>query len=171
LTVVDIAASPAMDNVTRGRQTGRRGEERDVTDISNSADIIDVRDVIARVEELREAWSDETGESFEDFDLSGDDLRVGLGDEDGAELETLTELLDELRGHGGDEQWQGDWFPVTLIRDSYFEDYARELAEDIGAVPTDYSWPASHIDWEAAADALQQDYTTVEYGDVTYWYQ
>src|SRR5437868_2293962 len=109
-----------------------------MTDISNAADIIDVRDIIARVEELREAWSDAAGVPFEDFNLSGDDLRVNLSEDEAEELEGLTELLDYLLGYGGDEQWQGDWYPLTLIRDSYFEDYARELAEDIGAVPAEY---------------------------------
>ena len=57
----------------------------------------------------------------------------------------------------------------TLIRDTYFEDYARELAEDIGAINRDASWPNNCIDWEEAASQLQQDYFSVEYGDVIYW--
>ena len=91
--------------------------------------------------------------------------------DDLAELATLTALLDELKGYGGDHQWRGDWYPGDLIRDDAFEDHARALADDIGAVDSEASWPSSHIDWPAAAAALQQDYSEVEYGGVTYWYR
>jgi hypothetical protein len=63
-----------------------------------------------------------------------------------------------------------DWpWGETLIADYYFVKYAIELAYDIGAINDDYHWPASHIDWDAAAEALQQDYTSIEIGDGTYW--
>lgn len=61
------------------------------------------------------------------------------------------------------------WYPVTLIRDSYFEQYARDLAEDIGAIPDDAQWPCTCIDWEQAARELQQDYTTIDFDGVDYW--
>lgn len=60
----------------------------------------------------------------------------------------------------------------TLIADSHFEDYARGYAEEIGAIENDMKWPANHIDWKAAADELQSDYTSVEFDgeENTYWY-
>lgn|SRR5574337_519667 len=121
-------------------------------EITKYDDVIDLRDVIARVEELREG-RDESGETADDAE----------------ELAVLESLLSECKGAGGDEQWEGDWYPVTLIRDSYFEDYAQELAEDIGAINPDASWPNNCIDWERAARELQMDYTSVEFDDVTYW--
>jgi len=30
-------------------------------------------------------------------------------------------------------------------------------------------WPFSYIDWEAAADALRQDYLMVDFDGVNYW--
>lgn len=60
-------------------------------------------------------------------------------------------------------------YGVTLIRDSYFEDYAQQMAEDIGAINRDATWPLNHIDWEAAAEALKGDYTSAEFDGVTYW--
>ena len=39
----------------------------------------------------------------------------------------------------------------------------RDLAEDLGTVDRDAPWPLCHIDWTAAAAALEQDYTTVSY--------
>lgn len=125
--------------------------------IDNTQDVLDTRDIIARVEELREER--EAAETVGDWESS---------DECG-ELADLENLLSDLEGMGGDEQWEGNWYPVTLIRDSYFEDYAQELADDIGAVNTDASWPNNCIDWERAARELQMDYTSVEIDGVTYW--
>ena len=114
--------------------------------IGSYEDIIDVRDVIARIDWLDEDDPDDT-----------------------EELASLTELMDGLKGLGGDEQWNGDWYPGLIIRDSYFEDYAIELAEDSGHGDRNLTWPTMHIDWTAAAESLQMDYTTVEFEGVTYW--
>lgn len=127
-------------------------------ELNNTDDIIDVRDMIARVEELedeRDAFDTESG-NFEDSD-------------EGAELAKLEEVLADLQGMGGDEQWRGDWYPITLIRDTYFKDYAQELAEEIGAIPEGATWPCTCIDWDQAARELQHDYSGVEIDGVTYW--
>ena len=117
--------------------------------VSNRDDLIDIRDVI---------------EEFEELD--GNESR----DEDEEERwRELFDLLDECIGQGGGEQWRGDWYPITLIRDDYFQTYAEELAEDIGAVVKDAAWPNSFIDWAAAAEVLQQDYSIVNFGSVQYW--
>ena len=86
--------------------------------ISNTADMIDSRDVIERIEELNDLIDTAAEEGRGDFDL--DD-----------ELEALKTLVEEA---GGSPDWlHGE----TLIRDSYFGTYAQELAEDIGAVSSD----------------------------------
>jgi hypothetical protein len=80
------------------------------------------------------------------------------------ELHALKEFRDEL------EPYCPDWrYGVTIIRESYFTDYAEELANDIGAVKSDAGWPNAHIDWEAAAEALKIDYTSGDFDGVTYW--
>jgi hypothetical protein len=122
--------------------------------ISNFDDTIDVRDIIGRVEGLE---TESIGPRAEP--------------EYPEELPTLRALLDELKGYGGDEQWQGDWYPVTLIRDSYFKEYAQQLADDIGAIDANAGWPMSCIDWDQAARELRMDYSSVEFGGVTYWYR
>lgn len=48
----------------------------------------------------------------------------------------------------------------TLIPEDQFEDYAQELAEDIGAINREYQWPLYCIDWEWAAIELKHDYTS-----------
>ena len=140
-----------------------------MTTVDNTQDVLDSRDVIERVEELRAEWTEATGDDSTDYQLSEDDWSLGLGEDGAAEMTTLLELLDQIRGNGGDHQWEGAWYPVTLVRDSYFVDYARELAEDIGAVPSDASWPAYCIDWDRAARDLQVDYSAVDFDGVTYW--
>ncbi len=132
-----------------------------MTDFSNADDIIDVRDIIARVEVLEERTPQ-----------TPEDVMPGTSEEreaDAAELATLTALLDALEGMGGDEQWRGDWYPVTLIRDDYFRTYAQELAEECGLIPENAAWPARCIDWDQAARELRMDYSSIEYGGVTYW--
>lgn len=63
----------------------------------------------------------------------------------------------------------GDWkYGAQLIRETYFKDYAQQLAEDIGAVNADATWPNNCIDWEQAARELEVDYTQVDFDGVTY---
>jgi hypothetical protein len=125
-------------------------------EITNSEDIIDSRDVIARI-----GWLE--GEDC------GDEKACDLDDcprhvEDAAEeLRQLKELDEEGSG-------LADWpHGETLIRDSYFEDYAEQYADGVGAINAAAGWPLNHIDWEAAADELKMDYTSIKFGDVTYW--
>lgn len=197
--------------------------------IDSTEDIIDVRDVIARVEELREQktprfvagwnmpgympdgepaefddaddalayikdamleaaeqeeWPEEYTASIDTIkaDSAGEfgatigeyhywisqDGEMGLDDDEKEELEKLEELLSDLCGYGGDEQWNGDWYPLTLIRDSYFETAMDELLEDIGDMPKDIP---SYLKITVDYAALQQDYSSVEFDGVTYWYR
>lgn len=89
-----------------------------------------------------------------------------MGRADESEREELT----SLQALAEDASSSPDWIHgETLIRDSYFEDYARELAEDIGAIKSDAQWPNNCIDWKEAAELLQQDYTSMEFDGITYW--
>ena len=56
-----------------------------------------------------------------------------------------------------------------FVRDSYFVQYARELADDIVSYAGVPRWPFNCIDWQEAADELQQDYYDVDFDGVTYW--
>jgi hypothetical protein len=116
--------------------------------IDHYADIIDSREVLARIDHLQES-ADEIGE---------------LDQDEADELAALKALASEAADYAAD--WQcGE----TLIRDSYFQTYAQELAEDIGAIDPAASWPLSCIDWEQAARELQMDYTSVDFDGITYW--
>ena len=115
------------------------------------SDIYDLRELTAEMVELRTKAS------------------AGLEDEEQDRLEHLEQLDDQFDyGEGGMEEY-GKNICCTLIADSYFEDYARELAADIGAIDDSYSWPASCIDWKMAAEHLQMDYQSVTFEGREYW--
>lgn len=118
------------------------------TYIDTTQDIIDIRDIIERVEEL--------------------EVEQGGMESACTELVELRGVLSDLAGYGGDEQFEGDWYPITLIKDSYFDTYMDDLLEDIGELPKDLpSYLTIIVDY----DALQQDYGSVDIGGETYWYR
>ena len=103
-------------------------------EITNTEDIIDSRDVIARIEELTD-----------DEDRTADECD---------ELTALEALAKEA------EDYAEDWVHgEALIRDSYFTEYARQLAEDCCEMPSADQWPHRCIDWGQAASELQMDRT------------
>ncbi len=154
-----------------------------MSNIDNRQDIIDSRDIIARIEELesdRETLSDAVTDAKEtlaevapedaekeymqELQQAVTDAEEALADwEDAEEFKALQGLAEEAEG-------SGDWaHGETLIRDSHFKQYAMDFADEIGAVDSSASWPNTCIDWDQAADELQQDYTSVDYDGVTYW--
>jgi hypothetical protein len=145
-------------------------------DVSNSEDIIDSRDVIERIEELqgeleaahRSDFEDPlTAPALEDWIKAiaapdgSPEFPYHMYTEEAAELLQLRELADS-----GIYDWENG---VSLIRETYFEDYAQEFAEEIGAISRETSWPACHIDWSSAADSLKMDFTAIDYDGVTYY--
>lgn len=114
------------------------------TAIDGTEDVIDSRDIIERIGYL---------EGLDERD-----------EEEAEELKGLQSFVEDMEGYLPD--WK---YGEVVIRDTYFMDYARELAEDIGAINRDATWPNNHIDWDAACEALKQDYTSAELFGHTYW--
>jgi hypothetical protein len=147
-------------------------------DLSN--DVIDLRDLIERFEEIE---ADLLACFNEQQEIEGDDTCTDdpedsaflewakvTAHDDAEEFNQLLAILDELKGCGGDEQFRGDWYPITLISESYFTDYCMELVQDIGDLPRDIpSYLA--IDWEATADNLKVDYSEIEIDSNTYYFR
>jgi len=138
-----------------------------VREITNGDDVINSRDVIARIEaltELRDAANDDPeAETIDTEDNQTIKVNADFSEEEYRELKMLESLAEEASG-------SPDWkYGETLIRDSYFETYAEELAEDCGMIQNSDQWPNRFIDWERAADELKYDYMSVEFGDETYW--
>ena len=112
------------------------------TAIDNSEDVIDSRDIIDRLRHL---------------DPESEDI------DEREEYAALAKLSKEC------EDYVDDWkHGETLIRESYWEDYVRELLDDCGYLPKSLpSW--IEIDWEATASNVAADYMTVDFGGVTYY--
>ncbi len=114
--------------------------------IEPNSDTLDSRDIQERIDFL---------ESMEDE----------LDEDDKQELDMLRNFKSEVYD---DSEWEDG---ILFINDRYFEDYAKELAEDVGAIGRDTQWPATHINWEDAADELRVDYTDIELDGHTYLYR
>jgi antirestriction protein len=116
-------------------------------EITGSEDVLDSRDIIARIAYLE------------------NDREAGiLTDEEAVELAELKEAAEEAEGY------VSDWpHGEALVRDSYFARYAEELAEDLGAIDPNAGWPLYCIDWEQAARDLRMDYTEIAVRGSTYY--
>ena len=133
--------------------------------VNLSADVIDVRDIIARVLELRDE-RDEYNDK-----MGSPDAWHSVPDGEPDDLAMLEGILSELAGYGGDEEFDGDLYPVQLVAESYFQEYTQNLAEECGMVDTNARWPMTCIDWEQAALELQMDYSYILIRGFTYWYR
>lgn len=131
-----------------------------MTDISNTDDVIDSRDVIARIEELtemRDAW--------DDYNNGDNTIEIAPGPFGKEEADELA-ILEALAKQG--ENYADDWeHGETLIRYSYFTEYVQELLEDCGDIPKNIPHYIE-IDWEATARNVMVDYTHIDFDGVTY---
>lgn len=130
-------------------------------------DIIDSRDVIERLEELENAATDEANDlgCTACGEGSGPDGEIpALCDECADELRMWRDFTDQ--GSSASADWE---YGEAFILESYFTTYAQQLADDIGAVDAKADWPNAYIDWEAAAEALQGDYSSIEVDGYTYY--
>ncbi len=138
--------------------------ERAAEETYNEEEAAALRETAERVDALNDG--DEYGETAGAYHwwLTNMGADAGLDADEAEELATLEKLAEEASGYAAD--WE---YGETLIRDSYFKEYAQQLAEDIEAVNRDAAWPNNCIDWEQAARELQMDYTAVDFDGVTYW--
>jgi hypothetical protein len=87
-----------------------------------------------------------------------DSARDAFGPDEQKELKELEELESEV------SEWSDG---ATLIPESDFADYCRELLDDCGDIPKGLPHYVV-IDWEATADNIKADYSTVEFQGETY---
>lgn len=116
-------------------------------EITNEQDTIDTRDIIERIKYLD--WQDE------------------LDKDENLELKRLKEVLAEVGDNSEDSCEDG----IILVRYTYFEDYAKDLAYELGVITHDLQWPLNCIDWSEAGDELKQDYQSVNFGIIEYSYR
>lgn len=113
-------------------------------EITGTEDVLDTRTIMERISYL---------------EIDEDSL-----DED--EQQELADLRQTEEDYSGSEGWNDG---AGLIRESYFREYAEELADDIGAIDRNARWPLDCIDWDKAADELKQDYTPLDVRGTEYW--
>ena len=131
---------------------------------------IDIRDIIARIEELEGEQESFVIGAPDGTETPAPDQWADENPDDAAELATKSSLMSDLAGYGGDEQWRGNWYPITLIPEDEFTDYCKELVEDIGDLPRGMPGYLV-IDWDATAKNLKVDYSEVEFEGETYLYR
>lgn len=121
-------------------------------------DILDLRDLADEYDELVEKLDSED-ESF----CHEDQTRL-------FQLKKLEKDLDRSLRDAADEE------PI-LVPECEWVDYCQELADDCGYLPRagnygrDHNPLMDHIDWKSWADAVAQDYSTVEFEGTTYYYR
>lgn len=126
--------------------------------IYNTDDIIDSREIIDRIEELRQMRSEMLEEARETGCAKG----TWETTEEAEELCALVSLAKEA------ENESSDWsYGATLIARSYFVEYVQDMLADIGDIPRnlpDYI----EIDWAATARNIEADYVTIDFDGVEY---
>jgi hypothetical protein len=110
-------------------------------------EILDSRDIIARINYLIELQLDniiDPGETIELF--------------------ALTDVEEEAAAISQD--WP---FGAAMIRADYFPTFVRQYAEEFSSVSDDTHWPFNHIDWDAAVEDLRDGYEELYFDGVKYY--
>ena len=132
-------------------------------------DVIDSRDVISRIDDLREelesAHSIQVGEDGDDANEDFDEwLERASANANHAYHNEASELVG-LENLASEAEDCGDWkFGATLVHEDYFTEYTEQMIKDCYSMPKEFesgNWPFRHmtIDYDAAADELKSDYT------------
>ncbi len=146
-----------------------------------SNNILDSRDLEKRFDELLEEFEDWrsnlTDEEIHEIAESHWDCEVSeMTDENFLEeWQTSTSEGEEHKqiGELKDQNIYGWNDGVTFVKDSYFEEFAEDEADQLGYFQNydKNAWPYNCIDWSEAASQLQNDYSSVEFDGETYWYR
>lgn len=129
-----------------------------------------LRDAVADAKAaLRDAESDpehrtegsDAAELFNQAENALDSARADFGADEQKELAELEELESEV------SEWSDG---NTLIPESEFTDYCRELLEDCGDIPKNLPHYVV-VNWDATADNIKADYSTVNFQGETYLYR
>lgn len=156
--------------------------------VDNTEDLINTRDLIKAIEELeanRDASHEEIDkcteeleelEADEDADLEAitearkqlDDAEAALAEwveDESEDLQTLKNFAEQVEDYCTD-YLHGE----TLIRESYFTEYAEELVKDCYGLSNDLP-SFIVIDWEATSDNVKEDYSKADFDGVTYYFR
>ena len=140
-------------------------------------DILDTRDLNKRLNELedeREALEESLTEERIEAEHCDPDEKEEYDDNVTDAIEALQEWDDEYKEELDELYTMRDEIPEwrhgeALIAEEDFAEYAEQLADDLYGVEN--HWPFNHIDWDAAADELKSDYSSIDYQGTTYLYR
>lgn len=123
----------------------------------------DIEDRLWHLDQERDELLDETCENLteeQDEDTVREETALIWEKQtpEGEEWRTLTDVLEEMGS--------ADY----LIADDHFSDHVEEMLKDCGDIPRDLPWYVE-IDWEATADNIRQDYSTLTWDGHTYLYR
>ena len=142
--------------------------------------IIDTRDLQDRIDELNDDIDtldneiSELSEEIDDLDENDPDdkneidLKLDDIEDKQGQIEDLQEELSMLLDVKSEvpEFSHGE----TLIHENYWVEYVQDLCEDCGYISRDFPhWIA--IDWDATADNVAMDYSTIELDGNTYYFR
>jgi hypothetical protein len=135
--------------------------------ISNYDDTLDSSDIIVALQDLKDLAFEEfcEAESIDSDEATEEPSEKWLM-ENFSEYDMLVILTDLCAEGEGFADWNHG---EMLIHDSYFSTYAQELAEDVCDMSNAVDWPFRHIDWKAAAEELQMDYSQIDFDGQAYW--
>jgi hypothetical protein len=138
-------------------------------DTFDTVDLIQYRDELA--DDVIQAFNDfyydeiEAGEieeleDIEDIDLEDDDYSAFYDDcQNARDYVLLNDFCEELEKYAPDFR-----YGETVIREDHFEDYARELSEEITPGLEELpDYIKRNIDWDGVADDIRVDYEEVLY--------
>lgn len=146
-----------------------------------SKNILDSRNLQTKLDELQlefTSWKENLTpeqileikgqyETPDEDEISSEEFGWAWEDEAGSDALELKSLA-ELREQFDSKTWEDG---ITFVKDSYFEEFAEDEADQLGLVEDVCCWPYNCIDWSKAADQLQMDYSSVEFDGETYWYR
>jgi hypothetical protein len=124
--------------------------------VNSSQDIVNVLDILGRIKELEHI-------DGIDNDITAEEAEHDSLEEERFELMVLRSVVDQV----GYERCDGG---VSLIRESFFVEYAQEYARDTGLISGDiFEWPLNYIDWTAATEDLKQSFTKIDWDGIVFY--
>lgn len=123
-----------------------------------------LRDALNEAREAREELGTNPASTRKEIDEANDAVERAEAyfmEAEANELAELESLRDEIR------EWK---FGTTLIPKADFIDYCQELLQDVGDLPKDLP-SYLVIDWNATADNIRADYSSVTYRGTDYLYR
>jgi hypothetical protein len=146
-----------------------------VDEVCDSRDVIEYLDFLESdiISEYEDYFSEEISEGTKEYIDREDILDLETSEkeffesyrEDILEYMALRDFVNEAEGYSPDFN-----YGATIISWDHFEEYARELVEEIGDLPKGLpAYIENNIDWEGVADDIKQDYTGIDFDGRTYY--